>query len=203
MQVGLPALSGLKASRLASAAPVGAPTRYGDADDKPSPWELTFEQKVVPSRTDGTLAQVIMITVAEGPVHRQELIKEALNEKFNRAMKMTGMVAGPNSGRLFTTCSDHSLSTIKWEFSKAYNGMMPPNGIPPTTAMPGGSVFEFLRLALGQPPVTLAAQRYTYEATPGKMASITQEEWLLKQVDEQERVSWYQLIQRAQSGARR
>lgn len=172
----LPSLGALRPALLQ---PVDAPsTLYERAAQYIKPWRIEFRQVIEPVGK-ASLQHVIRITVRDGVVSRQRDMLAALTKKF-APLFSEGYTPMKNSGKLFTTCSDHTKSTLEWSFTTEYIGTMPQYGIPPATALPGGSPYMFLKMALGDQPVELAESLYTWTPVPGEAPTVSMESWLLK-----------------------
>ena len=179
-----PALSALKQSQLL---PIEAPSTLWERGTQWwKPWKIEFRQTIEGDATRG-LQHVVRITVRDGVVSKQRDMLQALSEKFDAILRQR-FTPMKNSGKLFTTCSDHTKSTLEWAYSQSYSGMMPLNGIPPTSAIPGGSPYMFFKLAFGDQPVELAEAVYTWQQAPGLLPSVTLDTWeLIRQGDADEK----------------
>jgi hypothetical protein len=63
---------------------------------------------------------------------------------------------------------------------------MPLNGIPPSTIIPYGSPYEFLKVALGDQPVELSESQYTWQQAPGIPPSVSLDIWQLDRIGDTE-----------------
>lgn len=140
------------------------------------PWRIEFRQ-VIEQNRNGTLQHVVRITVRDGVVSQQETMLSVLSGKFGPLFG--NFQALENSGKLFTTCSDHTKSTLEWAFARPYVGMMPTYGVPPVTALPMGSPYMFFKRAFGEQPVRIAQSMYTWTPVPGEAPTVSLESWLL------------------------
>lgn len=172
----LPALSALNPERLQ---PVDAPSTWWERGVQYfKPWKIEFRQTIEGDMSQG-LRHVLRITVRDGVVSKQREMLAALSAKLGPVLERNGLTPMKGSGKLFTTCSDHSKSTLEWAYSQSYSGMMPLNGIPPVSAIPGGSPYIFLQMAFGDQPVELADSYYEWEQVPGIPPSVTLDVWQL------------------------
>jgi len=180
----LPGLSALKASKLQ---PIEAPSTLWERGTQwLKPWKIEFSQEIEGDAKFG-LQHVVRITVRDGVVSKQPDMLKAMSAKFDRLF-MQRFTPTRNSGKLITVCSDHKRNFLFWEFRQSYSGMMPLNGIPPVSAIPGGSPYMFFKLAFGDQPVELAEALYTWQQAPGILPSVTLDTWeLIRQGDADEK----------------
>ena len=192
----IPSLSALKQSHLQ---PTDAPSSVRERLTQWwQPWRIEFRQKIEGDPVRG-LQHVVRITVRDGVVSKQRDMLQALGEKFDPIFRQQ-FTQMPNSGKLYTTCSDHTKSTLEWAYSRPYTGMMPSYGIPPTNAIPGGSPYMFFKLAFGEQPVELAEAYYTWKPMPGEAPTVSAETWMLERQGDVEEKDM-SLFQRLSRGA--
>jgi hypothetical protein len=190
----LPGLSALKASKLQ---PIDAPSTLWERGTQWwKPWKIEFSQEIEGDAKFG-LQHVVRITVTEGVVSKQRDMLKAMSDKFD-PLFIQRFTPTSKSGKLNTVCSDHTRNFLFWEFRQSYSGMMPLNGIPPVSALPGGSPYMFFKLAFGDQPVQLAEALYTWQQAPGLLPSVTLDTWeLVRQGDvEEQNLSVFQRLRR-------
>lgn len=199
--VGIPSLSALSTASLSPPADVDASTARERLAQWWNPWRLEFSESVEGDATRG-LQHVIRITARDGSVSRQRDMLEALSAKFNPIFGQR-FRAMPNNGKLYTTCTDKTKSTLEWAYAQPYgSSLMPDDGIPLVSAMPGGSISTFLKLAFGPQPVELAEALYTWEPAPFPPRSLFLEAWILKRQGDvgEEDLGYIERLRRATLG---
>jgi len=179
-QAAIPALTNLNVDKLAS---TGVYFVHGGTEEL-KPWNLSFTERVELDSKQGGYKHVVHITASGGAVNRQNPMLAALNKRFNPVFKRLGWTSWQYSGELFTTCRDHTMSTLQWKVWKAHPDRMPPGGVPTDSMMPGGSVGDFLKMALGKLPVDLAGVKFSWRPNPYTgVGTIAETNIILEQMD--------------------
>lgn len=176
MQVAIPSLSNLHTQRLVA---TDVYIQHGTKAESKN-WRLEFKEHIKSGKL-GVVSHVISISGSEGAVDRQLPVLAELNERFNPLFAANGWAKGHFSGELFTTCRDHTKSTLEWSFSKQVDGPVPEYGIPPESIMPTGGVDTLLQAVFGAPPVELAGVQFTWELDPRVLPAVSSTVYYLRQ----------------------